>query len=606
MIWSVLRRAWPSLALAAVLLCTVAFVVRACYFRNDICFLAEHSPAHWIIDPFPAFGGGGLRPGVPLDAIFRRSFSLASVPAAAALRVRAFRTCTIRLNGKLVPTAFDSDRWKGGAQFDVAKFLRRGSNDLAVTVTNASGPPALWLALSCPETVLVSDKSWQASLAGATWLPAALAADPVPFGNLDPDGMAEQTTASIGKVWPMWLIFGGLSAAIVWIGHRWLAGGKPWGPKGQESPTAQPTAGSRGAVRTSSTRRLTSVLKSVPCQPTPVPGKGEGLGRRAGWLKALLQPPGPHGRWVGFTRLLFALTAVFWTALFLHNSPYLAPDLGFDGQGHVDYIKHFRTSWTVPLPGEGWQTHHPPLYHFLAARLLNIVGSAPDTSPGILTLRLFNLVLALTNIYTILACLRLIFPEHPRRWVLGLLVAGFLPMHLYLYQYPTNHILGCTLASVAIYFVLRILCVSKAGLGNYVGLGLSLGLALLSIVSAIPLLVPVGIALLAKTYADRGEISWRRAALRLSLPAALVFAICGWYYVQRVGQPGHAHRRQYGFRSRFALALVAVPRISHRRRLPPLWRVAAVALVERLVQCVGWSLLHAVGRLLLRRPGQFR
>jgi len=183
------------------------------------------------------------------------------------------------------------------------------------------------------------------------------------------------------------------------------------------------------------------------------------------------------------------------------------------------------------LPGEGWQTHHPPLYHFLVARLLNVVGCASGTPEGILTIRLFNLVLALANIYTILACLRLIFPEQPHRWVFGLLVAGFLPVHFYLHQYPTNHILGCTLASLAIYLVLRILCVSGAGMWNYVCLGLSLGFALLSIVSVSPLIVPVGAALLAKSYVDRAEVPWRRVTLHIFTLVAIVCAVCGWYYV---------------------------------------------------------------------------
>ena len=156
MIRLVLRRVWPSLALAALLLLTAVFFARACYFRDDICFFAEHAPARWIIYPLPIFGG--TRPGVPLDAVFRRSFSLASVPAAATLDVRASRTATILLNGKVVPVGPASDHWKAESRCDAAAFLRAGSNDLTVTVTNASGPPALWLALSCPETVVVSDR----------------------------------------------------------------------------------------------------------------------------------------------------------------------------------------------------------------------------------------------------------------------------------------------------------------------------------------------------------------------------------------------------------------------------------------------------------------
>ena len=205
MIRTVLRRAWPSLALAALLLLTAAFPRFGPAISAPTSVPWRTLPAHWLVYPLPAHTG--TRIGIPLDAIFRRSFSLASVPATAALRVRAFRHLHHRLNGKPVPARFDSSHWKQESRFDVARFLQAGENDLAVTVTNASGPPALVACLSCPETVLVSDKSWQVSLAGATWLPAALAADPVPFGNIDRDGMAEKVIPSVGKVWPTWLIF---------------------------------------------------------------------------------------------------------------------------------------------------------------------------------------------------------------------------------------------------------------------------------------------------------------------------------------------------------------------------------------------------------------
>jgi hypothetical protein len=92
------------------------------------------------------------------------------------------------------------------------------------------------------------------------------------------------------------------------------------------------------------------------------------------------------------------------------------------------------------LPGQAWQTHHPPLYHFLAGTLLVVVGYAADTANGILTIRLLNLVLALSNVFIILACLRLIFPERPRCWAFGLVIAGFLPTNVYLYRSSTEFV----------------------------------------------------------------------------------------------------------------------------------------------------------------------
>ena len=313
-------------------------------------------------------------------------------------------------------------------------------------------------------------------------------------------------------------------------------------------------------------------------QLTPPHCNEGGFTGSTAWLKTLLQPPGPHARWVGLTRLLFLVITVFWTALFLHNSQYLSADVGFDIGGHFAYINHFRTSWSVPLPGQAWGMHHPPLYYFVVATLLNFVGYAPDTAGGILTIRLFNLVLALANIYIILACLRLMFPEHPRRWVLGLIVAGFLPMFVYLYQYPLNHCLAGTLASATLYFVLRILCASSDSTWDYVLAGLALGSAILSIISAGVLVVPVGVALLANftssvpksTGGGRCSVSWFWPPSFSSFVVGIT-CTCGRISARRSSETR--------VRRRFAVGLVAGSRVWHERRLLPLWPVAAVSLV---------------------------
>jgi len=512
--------------LATLLLLTALFVGRACYFRHDICFLADRSPARWILYPSPTYVS--CHPGVPLEAVFRRSFSLASVPAAAQLRLRVFRTATIQLNGKAIPAKFDAEHWKQEFRFDVTQLLRAGENDLTVTVSNTSGPPALWLAISCPENVLVSDTSWEASLAGATWLPTALAADPVPFRDVDRDGTAEQVIPSLEKVWPMWLMFAAASAAMLFFGHRWLAGDKARGLDRPEVPPVRPAAPPATARRGKKRRR------SAPRAGSVAPPQAAGPARsapRPSVIRSFVEPPGPQGRWVGLTRVLFILIALFWAAMVLHNSPYLPPNRGFDADGHLAYINHFRTTWSVPLPGQSWGLQHPPLYYMVGGVLLRMVGCAADTPRGIFTIRLLNLMLALGNIAAILACLRLIFPEHPRRWVLGLLVAGFLPVYLYFYQYPLNHCLATTLASLAIYFTLRILCISGAGMRDYAFLGLALGLAMLTIVTASVLVVPVGVALVAKLYADRAQIRWTQGVLRLVVLADIVVVVCGWYYL---------------------------------------------------------------------------
>ncbi len=218
--------------------------------------------------------------------------------------------------------------------------------------------------------------------------------------------------------------------------------------------------------------------------------------------------------------------------MFLHNSPFLSPEVGFDSVQHLEYIDHFRAKWTVLLPGEIWESQQPPLYHFLTAVLLSITGYATKSADGMLTIRLFNLVLALGNLGVIWLALRLIFPQHPRRWALGLLTAGFLPMYLYLYQTPSNHLLGTTLASLTVYLVLRLLSVPRAGARDYLFLGLATGAALLSGLLNGLLVPPLALALAGRFYIDRGQVRWSVAILRLSLFAVAAFAVCGWFYLR--------------------------------------------------------------------------
>jgi tetratricopeptide (TPR) repeat protein len=412
---------------------------------------------------------------------------------------------------------------------EVGALLRMGQNDLSVTVTNSQGPPALWLALLCPEAVLVTDASWEASSAGATWRPAALASDPLPFGNVDQDQLAEQVIPSLGKVWPIWFVFAGASAVMIFVAGRWLSGCWFRRQGKQEVDCSQRTTAAQVRSNSLGKRQRKRQAREGRGKPGPgLPGRGQPA-TTAG-------PPPQHlaldQRWMRLNWFLLALIASFWTAMFLHNSPFLAPDVGFDAMGHLEYIDHFRAEWTVLLPGEIWESQQPPLYHFLTAVLLTITGYATKSPGGMLTIRLFNLVLALSNLAVIWLALRLIFPHHPRRWALGLLTAGFLPMYIYMYQTPSNHVLGVTMASVTVYLVLRLLSVPRAGVRDYLCLGLATGAALLSGLLNGLLVPPVSLALAIRLCIDRVQVRGSVAILRLSLFVVAAFAVCGWFYLR--------------------------------------------------------------------------
>ena len=132
--------------------------------------------------------------------------------------------------------------------------------------------------------------------------------------------------------------------------------------------------------------------------------------------------------------------------------------------------------------------------------------------------------------------LRLLFPA--RTAFVGLLLAAFLPMHLYLAHYVTNEILAAALATAALYLFLRLLRSETPRASQFAWLGLAMGAAMLAKATGI-LLLPIVIAAIA------GKLAVTRAPAAISLRnvgllLAVCFAVCGWHYARiwlRFGTP---------------------------------------------------------------------
>jgi tetratricopeptide (TPR) repeat protein len=442
-----------------------------CARSPRVSFLTSRSPASWIVYPAPVststHEGGGF------DTVFRRAFDLASLPAAAPLRIRALRRFEVEVNGRHAALASDPSQWRNEQRLDVAPLLRAGANELAVRVYNDNGPPALWLSLETSGAPVRSDATWEASLAGAAWKPAALASDPPAGRGFDPDGIARSLAGSLAAVWPWLLVLLAIAAAVVL-----------------------------------------------------------GLDLRFGGSRGATLDPGPVLR-------VAAPTAVaLWVVLFINNAGWSCP-IGFDVEGHLDYVRHLLDKGSLPLAEQGWQMYHPPLYYALAALVLKAASLPPGEPAGIVALRFLNLVFAAANILLAAASLRLVFPGRPRRQAIGLVLAAALPALLYVFQYPTNEALAITLSTATVYLALRVVRVERARWLDAVLLGACLGAALLAKFSAL-LLVPVAAAApLLRRIERREEKAGRLVALAL-LSLASAAAVSGWHYARvwaRYGVP---------------------------------------------------------------------
>ena len=117
-----------------------------CARNESIAFLPARAGAEWIVFPRPA--EATTRDAIPVTAEFRQSFTLDTTPANATLAVCAFKGAAVAINGRQVSNSPSASRnWKLPSSAEVAGLLQPGTNVLTAWVTNAIGPPALWLLL---------------------------------------------------------------------------------------------------------------------------------------------------------------------------------------------------------------------------------------------------------------------------------------------------------------------------------------------------------------------------------------------------------------------------------------------------------------------------
>ena len=470
-----LMKTWHRAALIVVCVgLPVAFLAWLGVRDPGINFLSRDARAEWIL--FPSAVQARAHSIVSLDTLFRRAFTLDTRPRMARLNVRAAKRIDLKINGVQVPLGAKSN-WKNISTVDVLVLLRVGTNTIDARVFNADAPPALWLSLCADHVTLRSDQTWEASFTGSAWRSAVPASAPrLPrAGNLI---SGEQTFDSAAKVWPIWLAFGGIAVTI------WLAGGY-W-------LSRSPKVGA-----------MTS----------------RGL-----------------SRWQVCALLL--VVASIWICLFWNNAGLLPLRVGFDSQSHLEYIRYIEERRALPLPNEGYEMFQPPLYYVLSASTLSVLGQTTNDAAAILTLRWMTMLFGIAHFTLVLLSLRLLFPTQIGPQLIGLVLAAFLPMQLYLAHFVTNETLAAALAAAVVYLSLRLLRVENGSTSGYGLLGFVLGAAILTKTTAVLLMPALFAALISKLLMQRAAVAtWLRT---LGVMQVVCFAVCGWYYIRiwlRFGTP---------------------------------------------------------------------
>ena len=250
-------------------------------------------------------------------------------------------------------------------------------------------------------------------------------------------------------------------------------------------------------------------------------------GQGPAWLRRAPSPS--QWRWI----LLGA-----WGLLAVNN-PWKVPlNVGFDVGAHMDYIAYVARHGRVPLASEGWQMFQSPLYYLISAPFYSILSRfcAEETTARLL--RLIPLLCGAAQVELGYRILRRVYPERRDLQTLGTVLAGLFPMNLYLSQAVSNEGLCGALSAAAILAVWRLAPGPLPGRskGGVLVAGAVLGLALLSKVTAVLLVIPSA-AFLLWILAARPV---RQKATGIALFLAAVVAVAGWYYLRNwvlLGRP---------------------------------------------------------------------
>lgn len=164
---------------------------------------------------------------------------------------------------------------------------------------------------------------------------------------------------------------------------------------------------------------------------------------------------------------------------------------------------------------------------YLHTRAETFPFTESQTARSVHLIRLLSIALGLGTLFASKAIFELLWPQHPDYRLMALSVIAFMPQFLYLSSTINNDNLLFLLSTLSLWVLCR---QYREGPSRRLALllGIILGATLLTKVSALFLVFPVGLALLL----DRR--TWRYALLML-LPIAV---IAGWWYLRNISLYG--------------------------------------------------------------------
>ncbi|MEE8476379.1 MAG: hypothetical protein V3T01_13545 [Myxococcota bacterium] len=218
-----------------------------------------------------------------------------------------------------------------------------------------------------------------------------------------------------------------------------------------------------------------------------------------------------------------------WTAL---SGPLM---WGYDAWGHVAYALFLDLYRGVPWADQGWSYFHPPL-HYAFGWALAQFGNGEVLMRG---LPLLASAASLATAALASGVVRRVSPSRPGLALLGFTAVALLPVHLYMSSMPGNELTETLLAAAAVAaFILNESSARPTRMAA-AGVGLLLGLSLLTKFSGLLPLVAVTVSLaLRPLLAGPWRESAGRAFARAAVTGIVALAVASPYYARNLATFG--------------------------------------------------------------------
>jgi hypothetical protein len=260
------------------------------------------------------------------------------------------------------------------------------------------------------------------------------------------------------------------------------------------------------------------------------------------WTLALGRS-GPRRLFPSASALRWLLLAA-WALLAANNITKVPYNVGFDVNGHFEYMLFILRNKNVPIATDGWAMFQSPLYHLLSSPLYLIFSALLAPVRAVEALRIVPLFCGAMQVQLCYVAVREVFPKREDLQSIGTLLGGLLPMNLCMSQNLGNEPLVGVLCSASIVVALK-LQRDPAGRWTprtFVLLGALLGLALLAKLTALLLYAPIALLLVHAAFERHGNAraASLSAAKAIAAVLSVAFVVCGWYYVRNwllLGKP---------------------------------------------------------------------